>query len=780
MISPINFRFKSLSHYLIIALFKALCLIFKLDKNTSRLIRESWKVSNPMNTVWPSETIPMISRMVASGLWNFSFFQFHRHFYFPFWAKMQYDPNHKAFIPRSHNILSINQTQRNWVSISFPGKKHEVCIDRAMAIMPSYGTPTIEFGILKSGKLIRPHDEVEKIIYQIKRSDEIECSWRKRTFSITAEQNGVKIKIKGSGNLIFSVRPFNMEGPSLIDKLKLSPDLRKLEGGMSIDLDKKPDLFHLSNHTSGDSLRIITKQILKKMSTQKKTTNHIRQKSKKQLRLQIKDPRGLSNGSFFYHQAKDCQLFIKDLHPHPLPKDLTKKIKPAANGLYEANTILEEWFPSLSEVKLPKEFSEIFFNVKNHLLTLWDFNTITPGSFTYHHFWIRDATSMLHALMLLGGTKPVKAIVSSFKSMVNRNGLFKSQAGEWDANGQALWIIGEYMKLSKDKKLILEMQKPIYKMLHWLNQSTKTHQGILPPGFSAEHLGVSDWYLWDNFWAMGGISALFPFQELLPKYDLRTMYDTMLNNLNMYLKKYKYYPAALGRRKDAGMIGSISAIYPLGLIEFYNKKMLETLKILKKDHIFQGAFFQDNIHSGINPYLTLQMAEALLHLGKVDQAFEIFANILKRSSLAYTFPEAIHPNINSGCMGDGFHGWAFAEIIIFIKNIFFLELPKSIVFLAGLPKSWFHEVVYMKKIHTEHGLLDIEKRKNKLIIRGFNNVSPKRCYLAIPHTSLKKVKPISGVELTHYTNVQNVFTTKLEGKILMELLPTKKNMEIYL
>ncbi len=774
-----GFRFRSLSVFLKVTFFELLRLIFKLDKSISRLVKESWKVSNPMNTIWPSETTPMVSHMLASGLWNFSFFQFHRNFYFPFWAKMQYDPNHKTFIPRSHNILSINQTQRNWVSISFPGKKHEVCIDRAMAIMPGCGTPTIEFGIFESGKLIRPHDEVEEIIYQLKRSDEIKCYWRKRTFSIKAEQNGVGIKVKGGGNLIFSVRPFNMEGPALIDKLKLSPDLRELEGEISLHFGKKPDLFHLSNHNSGDSLRMITKQISKRVSVKKKAAD-TGKGSKKKLRMQVKDPRGLSNASFFYHHTKDCQLFIKDARPLPLPKALTKKLKPTKNGLYEADAILEEWFPSLGEAKLPGKFSEIFFNVKNHLLTLWDFNTITPGSFTYHHFWIRDATPMLYALMLLGGNKPVKTIVSSFKSMLSRSGLLKSQAGEWDANGQALWIIGQYTKLSKDKQFIIEMQKSIYKMLHWLERSMKSHEGILPPGFSAEHLGVSDWYLWDNFWAMGGISALFPFQELLLKHDLRAMYDKMLKNLNIYLKKYKYYPAALGRKKDAGMIGSISAIYPLGLIEFYNKKMLETLKILKKKHTFCGGFFQENIHSGINPYLTLQMAEALLHLGKANQAFEIFTNILKRSSLAYTFPEAIHPNSNSGCMGDGFHGWAFAEIIIFIKNIFFLELPNSIVFLAGFPEAWFYEVIYLKKIHTEYGLLDIEKRKDKLIIRGFKNIGPKKCYLAISDKLLQKVRAISGVELSHYANTKNVFTSKLEGKTLIELLPTRKNIEIYL
>ena len=766
-----KFSFKHSSHYLLEAFLGLIRIVFRLDQKTSRLLKRSWKIGNPMNVAWPSETLPMVSRVLAGGLWNFSFFQFHRNFCFPFWAKKQYNSSDKAFIPRSHNILSINQTQRNWVSISFPGKKHEVCIDPALAIMPGYDTPTVEFAVFYKGKLVRPHDEAKEIIYQIKKPDELECRWRKKTFTIKAVQNGVRVKVKGGGNLIFSLRPFNMEGPAFVDKIQLSDDLSGLKGDMKIHWQKNPDLFLLSNYFLGDSLNNLIKHIRKGLKTS------AGKKANKKFPLQIKDPNGLSNAAFFYSRASDCELFIEDKETPVLPKALVKKLLRQKNGLYNSCDIWQKWFPSLAEARLPDKFSELFFHVRSHLLTLWDFNTVTPGSFTYHHFWIRDAAMMLYALMLMGGTKPVKETIRSFKYMLKRNGLFKSQTGEWDANGQALWVIGQYLQFSensKNGKKILPMQKTIYRMLGWLEKSTKNHQGILPPGFSAEHLGVSDWYLWDNFWMMGGISALMPFQKFLPKYDLKKMYEQSLAHLKIYLKNYKYYPAALGRRKDAGMIGSVSAVYPLSLHKFYNKKMLATLKIIHKDHFSHGGFFQENIHSGVNPYLTLQMAEGFLHLGKTDEAFEIFRQLMKLSSVAYTFPEAVHPNTRSGCMGDGFHGWAFAEIIIFIKNIFFLELPDKIILLGGCPSRWFGESISFRNLNTKYGVLNIKKTKTKLIVEGLKDTAPQKLYLAIPSKSKKKVQAVRGVELIYNTNSEDIFITKPKGRAFVELTRQEK------
>ena len=33
------------------------------------------------------------------------------------------------------------------------------------------------------------------------------------------------------------------------------------------------------------------------------------------------------------------------------------------------------------------------------------------------------------------------------------------------------------------------------------------HAGLMPAGFSAEHLGPNDYYYWDNYWSVAGLQS---------------------------------------------------------------------------------------------------------------------------------------------------------------------------------------------------------------------------------------------------------------------------------
>ena len=48
--------------------------IAKVDPLAYLYIKRSLQMGNPTETIWPSETMPMVSRLLAGGLWNYSFF----------------------------------------------------------------------------------------------------------------------------------------------------------------------------------------------------------------------------------------------------------------------------------------------------------------------------------------------------------------------------------------------------------------------------------------------------------------------------------------------------------------------------------------------------------------------------------------------------------------------------------------------------------------------------------------------------------------------------------
>ena len=455
-----KFQIKHLPQYLLVFLSPYITKAFKLHPNTIKLIQRSFELGNPSQTIWPSDVMPMVSRLVAGGVWNYSFFQFHRHFYFPFWAQQQYNPKNESFIPRSHNILSMNQSHRNWVSISFPGKLNEVSVDPALAIMPSIDLYTIEFATIEDKKLIRPHDDIKKINVSLKQLGHLKCEWNDYIIHVIAKQNGVHIYLKNQSkknkNIIFSIRPFNMEGASLLEKISIHKNNKNIEGDVSIIMKHQPSQYCFGSYFIGDSLKILEKLLLKN-----KKYDEVKN---------IKDRMGLANASFYFENSENLDIFIEDKNKYTPPYKLIQFAYKDNSSEYNANSIWKAWFPQLSTAHLPNKYNNLYHHVTGHILTLWDFNSITPGSFTYHHFWIRDAAVILYALLRIGGEKAVREILYTFKYKVSRKGLFKSQAGEWDANGQALWIIGKYVEFTKDFELLKELTPQIYAMLGWIKK----------------------------------------------------------------------------------------------------------------------------------------------------------------------------------------------------------------------------------------------------------------------------------------------------------------------
>jgi hypothetical protein len=77
------------------------------------------------------------------------------------------------------------------------------------------------------------------------------------------------------------------------------------------------------------------------------------------------------------------------------------------------------------------------------------------------------------------------------------------------------------------------------------------------------------------------------------------------------------------------------------------------------------------------------VAHALLNEGKIDDAWRLAASIFSQATASYTFPEAIHPKTGGGAMGDGHHGWAAAEVVLFLRDCLLRECDEGIELFAG-------------------------------------------------------------------------------------------------
>ena len=73
---------------------------------------------------------------------------------------------------------------------------------------------------------------------------------------------------------------------------------------------------------------------------------------------------------------------------------------------------------------------------------------VYPGPFIYRRFWFRDAAFILYALLCVGLKERVRRALDCFRSRQTAQGYFLSQEGEWDSNGEALWIMRQYCEMT--------------------------------------------------------------------------------------------------------------------------------------------------------------------------------------------------------------------------------------------------------------------------------------------------------------------------------------------
>jgi hypothetical protein len=385
----------------------------------------------------------------------------------------------------------------------------------------------------------------------------------------------------------------------------------------------------------------------------------------------------------------------------PLAQELTALGNPAQfePGITWANTTA-----GAAQLEIPDERLQFLYDAAVRTLTLLSADEIVPGPYTYRRFWFRDACLMMNAMLAVGMVDRCRRAIERFPERQRHNGYFRSQEGEWDSNGQVLWILDRFAAVTGEAPAV-GLLDAATKAVAWIARKREPpgaslHAGLLPPGFSAEHLGPNDYYYWDDYWAEAGLRAaarlFLRAGRDLPAARARREADSVRQSIDASIagipprRSLGGIPASPYRRLDSGAVGSLVADYPLQLVPPAAPRIMATVEALLRTSFHKGGFFQEIIHSGINAYLTLDVAQTLLRAGD-GRYRELVETVADIASPTGQWPEAIHPLSGGGCMGDGQHGWAAAEWVMMIRNMFVREEQGRLIVGSGLFGEWLHD-----------------------------------------------------------------------------------------
>jgi hypothetical protein len=633
----------------------------------------------------------------ARGLVNSRAIQHNLDWIWPYWVEKQFAPLSQSFIPRAFSISHINLTHRNWTAAGLPGLSAYPLVDPRGLVTPFYDGWSLDVWLVQQGRArllpSRFDGTRQRLLCERDRlavlteAEQEGFSLRWETFVEEQPDGEARLVVRyradvpEDAELVLSVRPYNPEGISFIETLswEAGASTWRVNGVPALTLSASPEATHTSTYTEGD---VFFKLRHTEPSDDARSTV------------------GMATGAAVFPVKAGAPLALEAAVR--LSQDPDAESRRSSRPVAQAGR--RSWGEALApaaEARLPDAAWQELYEASLRTLVLLAPGEVYPGPYTYKRFWFRDAAFVIHALLCGGLGERAEALLNDYPARQSLGGFFRSQDGEWDSNGEVLWTMRRYGELT-GKPPDPEWKPALVRAGHWIQRKRLAddgtpHAGLLPAGFSAEHFGPNDYYYWDDFWSIAGLRAASEMLEELGEDSRAAEFAQEANHLSEAVEASlrsveerlgeALVPASPYRRMDAGAIGALCADYPLQLWAPGEPRLARTVRHLMEHCLVHGAFFQDMVHSGINAYLTLHIAQWLMRAGD-PRFFDLAGTVARLQSPTGQWPEAIHPTTRGGCMGDGQHAWASAEWVMLIRRMFLREEPGELVLCSGLVPAW--------------------------------------------------------------------------------------------
>src|SRR6478736_928601 len=440
----------------------------------------------------------------ARGLVNTKAIQHNLDWVWPYWVERQFNPDDPSFVPRAFSFSHINLTHRNWTAVGRPDIPFYPIIDPRGLVTPIYDGWSLDFWFLpETGDPLFPSKLAAASFQQslllgnnlsirsVATSPEISLA---SEVDLIVEDQAPTCRIRvnldrpAPGHVIVALRPYNPEGVSFIGSVAPATDGLGwiVNDRHAVRFDITPARQLVSTYLAGDvSLRFDTPATEPRVAC----------------------PAGMATAAAFFPSASLASVPLEIRVP--IYDELHLKLRPTL-------TVTAGWpaaLESLARIEIPDARLQRLFDQARACVVLHVPDEVYPGPYTYKRFWFRDAVFILHALLTLGGVERTRRALGQFAPRQRRDGYFLSQEGEWDSNGEALWMYERFARLTGED-LPADWLRAVERGARWISRKRLPRDrgdaaaGLLPAGFSAEHLGPNDFYYWDDFWAVAGLQSV--------------------------------------------------------------------------------------------------------------------------------------------------------------------------------------------------------------------------------------------------------------------------------
>jgi hypothetical protein len=675
----------------------------------------------------PTELLPVGARTLFRAVRTRGAAQLGVDWVWPYWLERQLDPRSAAFVPRGHLPVTTNMTGRNWTGVGASHCPLKAIVDPRGLVTPWFDGWSLDWWVgtdegwhlpSRSGDVRQGLVEATPVVETT--MDVAGGEVAHRVYAVGGDDPLAVVELLSRASapltVALAIRPYNPEGLAVIERIEMHDRTVVLDGRPALFLPDAPQAVAASNFHGGDSaLAVMTGR------------------TSGSLPSRLRCDAGLAQAAFLFPLGPGSHLRTaiplapqRRTRRRGLARDRAGRATHVTDALPSVDDVTRGWRTETErEARLrlpPGRLADAVEANRRYLLVFHDGDDVTPGPFTYHRFWFRDAAYIVAAMERYGFHSEAAQVLRSYVRRQHIDGFYFSQRQEWDSNGAALWSLAEHWRLTRDTSCIDAAS--VLKAVRWIERKRTTGRrrddpslkGLMPASVSAEHLGPFDYFYWDDFWSLRGLVDGALLLRLAGHGDEATTAGRWAEGLRTDLAASMslvarrlgtdVIPAGPRRRIDPAVIGSLVACSPLRLLPATHPGIAATADAVRRRFCIGPAFFQAISHTGLGTYLTLQLAAVELEAGD-RRALSRLEWMLDAATPTFTWPEAIHPHLGDGCMGDGHHGWAAADFLSLVRNLLVREVgPEEAPALAlctMLPDEWLGEDIEVQNAPTAAG-----------------------------------------------------------------------------
>ncbi len=396
-----------------------------------------------------------------------------------------------------------------------------------------------------------------------------------------------------------------------------------------------------------------------------------------------------------------------------------------------------------------------------------DHGELQGGEGFYDHFYIRDGGYQIMELEEAGMWDASAKAIEFYLTSQREDGRFETQSNQYDANGQAVWTLWQYYKITADKAWLAKVYPQMRKAVDWTIKARRQTPQDSPFAGMLPNAPADGEYLWDgkhhivgyDIWNLRGMLLTADAARILGRDDEA---QDLLDEAALYRKDLDaawkktglpHFPPSWETKGTHW--GNTETLWPTELFELDDPRCVALIDHAR--NTLGGGFVEGTIlwlgrPDAIHPYMGFYTTMASFARGEHEKVVEDFYWYLMHSTAAHAFPEGIYFKRRFAWSDTIPHVTGASNYAVMLRHMLLHERGDELELLAAVPDWWLGkgQEIRVLRAPTHFGPMSLTVRGTaegvKVELDPPKRCPPARIVLHLPK-SRRLIGSIEGVEV---------------------------------